>query len=105
MGLSKFIDFTEKQFKEAQANTTAKTENTLNPLGRKDLIEKVKKYFSIISFYSQKHYSRVERHQKLGHLVSFVLSKFTLDQEKQALKDEFTKQRKRDAKAADKIIA
>ena len=98
LGLSKFIDFTEKQFRSSDNDTN---ETSIKLMGRKELISKIKDYLTIITFYSQKHYSRIERHQKLAHLVSLIVSKFTLQEEKQNLKEKFAKSiRKRDAKAS-----
>ena len=59
-------------------------------MSRKTLISNIQNYFSIISFYSQKHMERVQRHQKLSYLVNFVVSKYTLEQEKSELKLKFT---------------
>lgn len=88
-GLSKFIDFIEKQFKAKNAESKLKDPKNFIPISRKDIISKIKNYLTIIDFYSKKHVDRVQRNQKLGYLVSFVLSKFTLEQEKSDLKSQF----------------
>lgn len=69
------------------------------------MIARIKEYLSIISFYSQKHLERTERYQKLSYLVNFVISKYTVEQEKAQLKEQFetenfeSKLKKRDRKA------
>ena len=76
------------------------------PAGRKEIISKIKNYLTIIDFYSKKHIDRVQRNQKLSYYVSFVLSKYTVDQEKLELKNQFDQnaykkqtKRKRELKA------
>jgi len=97
-GLSKFIDFIETQFKEQNELLVKENKDEANTLSRKGLIQKIKDYFTIISFYSQKHMERIERNQKLSCLVSFVVSKYTVEQEK----SEMHGTKKREIKASQK---
>mmetsp|Transcript_25132 Transcript_25132/g.28928 ORF Transcript_25132/g.28928 Transcript_25132/m.28928 type:complete len:285 (+) Transcript_25132:1497-2351(+) len=108
-GLTKFIDFVEKQFKEQNEEMKLKDPKNFVPLNRKELIAKVKNYFTIIDFYSKKHIERVQRNQKLSYLVSFVISKYTVAQEKEQLKEKFEKDehkklKKRERKAEQRQI-
>lgn len=107
--MTKFIDFIEEQFKAQNEELKAKDPENFQTVSRKGMISKIKNYLSIISFYSQKHIERVQRNQKLSYLVSFVISKYTVEQEKTALKEEFEqkaniKTKKRDQKAKNKEV-
>lgn len=88
-GLSKFIDFVEAQFKAQNEELVKSDLSSSQTMSRKSLIAKVQNYLSIISFYSQKHMERVQRNQKLSYLVNFVVSKYTIEQEKLELREEF----------------
>ena len=88
-GLSKFIDFIEAQFKAQNEELVKEDPNNAQTLSRKALISKVQNYLSIISSYSQKHMERIQRSQRNGYLVNFVVSKFTLEDEKLQLKKKF----------------
>lgn len=104
-GLTKFIDLIEKQFKAQNEELKLKDPKNYQAVSRKAMIAKIKEYLSIISFYSQKHLERTERYQKLSYLVNFVISKYTVEQEKAQLKELFetenfeSKLKKRDRKA------
>ena len=104
-GLTKFIDFIEKQFKAQNEELKLKDPKNYQAVSRKAMIARIKEYLSIISFYSQKHLERTERYQKLSYLVNFVISKYTVEQEKAQLKEQFetenfeSKLKKRDRKA------
>jgi hypothetical protein len=88
-GLSKFIDFVEAQFKSQNEELVKTDLSNAQTMSRKALIAKIQNYLSIISFYSQKHMERVQRNQKLSYLVNFVVSKYTIEQEKLELREQF----------------
>jgi U3 small nucleolar RNA-associated protein 13 len=119
LGLSKFIDFIDTQVKEYLSDPSKDSKaitSSLQSTGLKKAIneyalqnsskittDKLNEIMPIISFYSQKHFERIQRTQKLSYLVSFVVSKFTVAEEKQQLREEFSQtKKKRDIKALEK---